>query len=71
MVEVRPELSPGNPEATRKRLLGDLKKLIAGAQTFEQELAAAPGGTVPAQSFKRSQEIESLSKKIRKSLKQN
>jgi hypothetical protein len=71
VVEVRTEVQPESLEAARKRLMANIHKLVVEAQALEQELAAAPSGSLPAASFKRSQEIEGLAKKIRKGLKQN
>ena len=61
--------SPPSPEANHKRLLADLQELISEAQMLQRDLQDAPGRTVSALSFKRSQKIESLSKRIRKTLK--
>ena len=71
VVIVRPELAPPSPEANHKRLLADVQELIVEAHTLQQELHSTPRGTMSAQSFKRSQRIESLSKRIRKTLKLN
>jgi hypothetical protein len=70
-VIVRPELAPLSPEANHKQLLADLQALITESQALQHELQSTPGGTVSAQSLKRSQKIESLSKRIRKTLKMN
>ncbi|GEM_PF-7023321 len=71
IVVVRPEVEPGSPDSNHKRLLAEVEELINEAKTLQEELHAAPAGSLPAQSFKRSQRIESLSKTIRKTLKQN
>ena len=71
IVVVQTEVEPVNAKAVRQRLLADLKELIAEAQTLQEELNTAPAGTVAAQSFKRAQKMESLSRKIRKALKVN
>ena len=51
--------------------MADLQELITEAQTPQQELEDPLGRTVSAQSFKRSQNMENLSKRIRKNLKAN
>lgn len=68
---VSPKLDPPALEANRRQLLADLQALVVEAQTLRQEVDGASLGIVSAQSFKRSQRIESLSKKIRKALKAN
>jgi hypothetical protein len=69
LVIVGPDTAPPNLEANHKRLLADVQELIAEAQTLQKDLKASPGTIVSAQSYKRSQKMESLSKKIRKTLK--
>jgi hypothetical protein len=71
VVNVRPEIAPPSPEANRKRLLADLQELITETQTLQRDLQAALGTTVSVESLKRSQRIEMLSKRIRKTLKAN
>jgi hypothetical protein len=71
VVIVHPESVPPSPEANHKRLLADLQALLTEAQALQHELQSTPGGAVSAQSLKRSQQIESLSKRIRKALKLN
>ena len=60
-----------NPEANHKQLLASVQELITEAQALQHDLQATLGRTVSAQSYKRSQKIESLSKSIRKTLKAN
>jgi hypothetical protein len=71
LVIVRPEIAAPSPETNHKRLLADVQELITEAQTLQQDLKGSLGRTVSAQSYKRSQKIESLSKRIRKTLKAN
>ena len=71
LVSASSEIGPASPEVNHKRLLADLQELITEAQTLQQDLKASQGHTVSAQSFQRSQKIESLSKRIRKTLKAN
>jgi hypothetical protein len=71
LVSVRPEIPAPSLEANREHLLADVRELIAEAQTLQQDLKTSPGNTVSAQSYKRSQKIESLSRRIRKTLKAN
>ncbi len=59
-----------DPEAERRQVLANLRQLITEARTLQRDLDAAPVGTVSAQSFKRSQKIESLAKQIRRTLKE-
>ena len=59
------------PEDTRQQLLADLQTLIAEAQSLQHDLTIAPAVTLSAQSVKRSQKLETLSKRIRKNLKPN
>lgn len=68
---VRPELAPQNLETNHKRLLSDLQILISESQALQQEVQSTPVGTLSAQSLKRSQKIERLSKEIRTALKLN
>lgn len=68
---VRPEIAPLNLETNHKRLLADLQILISESQALQQEVQSTPVGTLSAQSLKRSQKIERLSKDIRKALKLN
>jgi len=71
VVDVRPKIASPNAAANRQRVLGDLQQLVTESQTLQRDLEASPGGTVSAESFKRSQKIEMLSKRIRKTLKGN
>ncbi len=71
LVIVGPGTPAPNLETNHKRLLADVQELIAEAQTLQQDLKASPASTISAQSYKRSQKIESLSKRIRKTLKAN
>jgi len=68
---VRPELARPSLETNHKQLLSDLQTLITESQALQHELQSTPVGTVSAQSLKRSQRIEGLSKRIRKALKLN
>ena len=58
-----------SPEMRREQMLSDLEDLIKETQTLKQEVLVSRGQTVSAQSFKRSQKIEGLAKRIRKNLK--
>ena len=69
LVSVRPEPPRPSPEMRRKQMLADLEDLIKETQTLKQEVLVSRGQTVSAQSFKRSQKIEGLAKRIRKDLK--
>jgi hypothetical protein len=71
LAPTRPESAPLNLEKNRQRLLSDLQTLIAESQALQQELQSTPVSTVSAQSLKRSQKIESLSKKIHKAIRLN
>jgi hypothetical protein len=71
LVSMRPEIVPLRPEANRKRLLADLQELITETQALQRDLQSSRGVTVSAESFKHSQKIEMLSKRIRKTLKGN
>jgi hypothetical protein len=51
--------------------LADVQELITEAQALQQDLNASLGRVVSVQSYKRSQKIENLSKRIRKTLKAN
>jgi hypothetical protein len=71
LVSANPGITSPSPEDNHKQLLADVQELITEAQTLQQDLKVSRGRTVTAQSFKRSQKIESLSKRIRKTLKAN
>jgi hypothetical protein len=71
LVSPRPATAGPSPEANHKQLLADLQALITESQALQHELQSTPSGTVSAQSLKRSQKIESLAKRIRKTLKLN
>ena len=71
LVSVRPEIASPIPETNHRRLLADVQELITEAQALQQDLKSSLGRTVSAQSFKRSQKVESLSKRIRTTLKAN
>jgi hypothetical protein len=49
----------------------DLQELAAEVAALQAELREGTGSTVSVQSVKRSQKIESLSKRVRKGLKLN
>ena len=69
LVSARPESPRPSPEMRREQLLADLEGLIKETQTLKQEVLVSRGQTVAAQSFKRSEKIEGLAKRIRKNLK--
>jgi hypothetical protein len=69
LVNAQQQIPQPSPEANHKKLLADLQELITEAQMLQRDLQDPPGRTVSAQSFRRSQKIESLSKRIRKTLK--
>jgi hypothetical protein len=69
LVSANPGIASPSAEDNHKQLLADIQELITEAQTLQQDLKASRGHTVAAQSFKRSQKIESLSKRIRITLK--
>jgi hypothetical protein len=71
LVIMRPGTAPPNPEANHKQLLANVQELITEAQALQHDLQASLGRTVSAQSYRRSQKIENLSKSIRKTLKAN
>jgi hypothetical protein len=71
VVTMRPGIAPPNPEANRKQLLADLQELIGETRKLQQDLQVSLGHTVSAESFKRAQKMEMLSKRIRKTLKAN
>ena len=71
VVDVRPGIAPPSPEANRKRSLADLQELLTETQILQRDLQSSQGATVSAESFKRSRKIETLSKRIRKTLKAN
>lgn len=70
-VTVRQVAPTPTPEAIHKQVLADLQQLIAESQALQKELQGTQGSTVSVQSIKRSQKLEDLSKKIRKTLKQS
>jgi hypothetical protein len=71
LVTVHSEAPSLSPEANHKRLLADVQELITEAQALQHDLNASLGRVVSVQSYKRSQKIENLSKRIRKTLKAN
>jgi hypothetical protein len=70
-VTVRPGTPHPTAETIHKEVLSDLQELIAESQALQKELQSTQGATVSVQSFKRSQKLENLSRKIRKTLKQS
>ena len=58
-----------NLQARQQQLLDDVRDLLVQVEILQAELRAGSAATVSAQSVKRSQKIEDLSKRIHKNLK--